>query len=134
MDGTPASKQLTADFDVFLYGTVFLDTIFMLVTDGAPGLPVLPAIGTEVWANGMGACPGGIANLAVAPSRLGPSTSLGAACGDLCWRTLKRQERVDLSKSHRFERWHTPVTVSMATAGERSMVTHGHDAPDRRTR
>jgi len=127
MDGTPGSSQVTADFDVFLHGTVFLDIIFT-------GLPVLPASGTEVWANGMGSCPGGIANLAVATSRLGLSTSLGAAFGDdaygdFCWRTLKDQEGVDLSRSQRFENWHTPVTVSMATAGDRSMVTHGHDAP-----
>jgi sugar/nucleoside kinase (ribokinase family) len=127
MGGTPAARQVTAEFDVFLHGTVFLDIIFT-------GLPMLPAGGTEVWANGMGSCPGGIANLAVATSRLGLSTSLGAAFGDdaygdFCWRTLEEQERVDLSRSRRFEHWHTPVTVSMATAGDRSMVTHGHDAP-----
>jgi len=127
MDGTPAAGQVGADFDVFLHGTVFLDIIFT-------GLPTLPAGGTEVWAKGMGSCPGGIANLAVATSRLGLSTSLGAAFGDdaygdFCWRTLEEQESVDLSRSRRFEGWHTPVTVSMATAGDRSMVTHGHDAP-----
>ena len=127
MGGTPATGQVGADFDVFLHGTVFLDIILT-------GLPALPAGGTEVWASGMGSCPGGIANLAVATSRLGLSTSLGAAFGDdaygdFCWRTLEEQERVDLSRSRRFESWHTPVTVSMATAGDRSMVTHGHDAP-----
>jgi len=127
MGGTPAAGKVGADFDVFLHGTVFLDIIFT-------GLPTLPAGGTEVWAKGMGSCPGGIANLAVATSRLGLSTSLGAAFGDdaygdFCWRTLEEQESVDLSRSRRFEGWHTPVTVSMATAGDRSMVTHGHDAP-----
>jgi len=127
MDGTPAAGQVTAEFDVFLHGTVFLDIIFT-------GLPTLPVGGTEVWANGMASCPGGIANLAVATSRLGLSTSLAAAFGDddygdFCWRTLEEQERVDLSRSQRFEHWHSPVTVSMATAGDRSMVTHGHDAP-----
>ncbi len=127
MDDTPAARQVTPEFDVFLHGTVFLDIIFT-------GLPILPAGGTEVWANGMGSCPGGIANLAVATSRLGLSTSLAAAFGDdaygdFCWRTLEEQERVDLSRSQRFEHWHSPVTVSMATAGDRSMVTHGHDAP-----
>ncbi|MGW0811598.1 PfkB family carbohydrate kinase, partial [Nonomuraea sp. NPDC002799] len=114
-------------FDVFLAGTVFLDIIFT-------GLPSMPAAGTEIWAEGMGSCPGGIANLAIATSRLGLRTSLAAAFGDddygdFCWRTLEEQEAVDLSRSRRFEHWHSPVTVSMAVDRDRSMVTHGHPAP-----
>ncbi|GAA2266892.1 PfkB family carbohydrate kinase [Nonomuraea roseoviolacea subsp. roseoviolacea] len=114
-------------FDVFLAGTVFLDIVFT-------GLPAMPAAGTETWADGMGSCPGGIANLAIATSRLGLRTSLAAAFGDddygdFCWRTLAEQEAVDLSKSRRFDQWHTPVTVSMAVDRDRSMVTHGHPAP-----
>nr|WP_236667529.1 PfkB family carbohydrate kinase [Nonomuraea sp. K271] len=82
----------------------------------------------------MGSCPGGIANLAIATSRLGLRTSLAAAFGDddygdFCWRTLEEQEAVDLSRSRRFEHWHSPVTVSMAVDRDRSMVTHGHPAP-----
>ncbi|MEU6712181.1 carbohydrate kinase family protein [Nonomuraea sp. NPDC046802] len=113
--------------DVFLAGTVFLDIIFT-------GLPSMPESGTEIWAEGMGSCPGGIANLAIATSRLGLRTSLAAAFGDddygdFCWRTLEEQESVDLSRSRRFEHWHSPVTVSMAVDRDRSMVTHGHPAP-----
>ena len=120
---TPEAPQ----FDVFLAGTVFLDIIFT-------GLRSMPAAGTEVWAEGMGSCPGGIANLAIATSRLGLRTSLAAAFGDddygdFCWRTLAEQEHVDLSRSRRFEDWHSPVTVSMAVDRDRSMVTHGHPAP-----
>jgi sugar/nucleoside kinase (ribokinase family) len=126
----PLADQRTPEgprFDVFLAGTVFLDIIFT-------GLPAMPAGGTEVWAEGMGSCPGGIANLAIATSRLGLRTSLAAAFGDddyadFCWRTLEEQESVDLSLSRRFERWHSPVTVSMAVDRDRSMVTHGHPAP-----
>lgn len=126
----PLADQRTADapqFDVFLAGTVFLDIIFT-------GLRAMPAAGTEVWAEGMGSCPGGIANLAIATSRLGLRTSLAAAFGDddygdFCWRTLEEQEHVDLSRSRRFEQWHSPVTVSMAVDRDRSMVTHGHPAP-----
>jgi sugar/nucleoside kinase (ribokinase family) len=82
----------------------------------------------------MGSCPGGIANLAVAASRLGMRTSLIAAFGDddygdFCWRTLQEQEGVDLSRSRRFDDWHSPVTVSMSVGRDRSMVTHGHAAP-----
>ncbi|GAA2647106.1 carbohydrate kinase family protein [Nonomuraea recticatena] len=126
----PLADQRTPEgpqFDVFLAGTVFLDIVFT-------GLPAMPAAGTEIWAEGMGSCPGGIANLAIATSRLGLRTSLAAAFGDddygdFCWRTLAEQEAVDLSRSRRFEQWHSPVTVSMAVDRDRSMVTHGHAAP-----
>ena len=114
-------------FDLFLQGMVFLDIIFT-------GLAAMPSGGREMWADGMGSCPGGIANLAVAASRLGLRTSLGAAFGDddygeFCWRTLE-QEGIDLSSSKRYPGWHSPVTVSMAVAGDRNMVTHGHEEPE----
>lgn len=114
-------------FDVFLTGTVFLDIVFT-------GLHFAPAGGTEVWADGMGSCPGGIANLAIATSRLGLNTALAAAFGDdfygdFCWESLAVHEDVDLSLSHRVSGWHSPVTVSLAYDGERAMVTHGHPPP-----
>lgn len=115
-------------YDVFLQGIVFLDVIFT-------GLAAMPRGGQEVWAEGMGSCPGGIANLAVASARLGLRTSLGAAFGDddygeFCWRTLAQQEHVDLTHSKRYAGWHSPVTVSIAVDDDRSMVTHGHEAPE----
>ncbi|GAA3857278.1 carbohydrate kinase family protein [Saccharothrix violaceirubra] len=118
---------MTPEFDVLLSGTVFLDIIFT-------GLPRPPAPGTEVWAEGLGSCPGGIANLAVASSRLNLRTGLAAAFGedvygDFCWEVLSEQEGVDLSYCRRFYGWHSPVTVSMAMDRDRSMVTHGHRAP-----
>lgn len=126
----PLAKQRGADgpeFDLFLCGTVFLDIIFT-------GMSAMPTVGTEVWAEGMGSSPGGIANLAIASSRLGLRTSLAAAFGDddyadFCWRTLSVQEHVDLGRSRRFNHWHSPVTVSMAVNRDRSMVTHGHPSP-----
>lgn len=124
-----ASRRRPGDpeIDVLLAGTVFLDIIFT-------GLTEVPRAGTEVWAEGMGSCPGGIANLAVASSRLGLHTALAAAFGDddygdFCWRTLAEQEGVDLSLCRRFDDWHSPVTVSMSVGRDRSMVTHGHAAP-----
>ncbi len=115
------------DIDVFVWGTVFLDIIFT-------GLDALPQGGQEVWADGMGSCPGGIANLAVAARRLGLRTSLAAAFGDdaygdFCWETLADFEHVDLSRSRRFDGWHSPVTVSMAVDRDRGMVSHGHRSP-----
>ncbi|MBB0247043.1 sugar kinase, partial [Streptomyces alkaliphilus] len=113
--------------DVHLTGTVFLDIVFT-------GLDGAPVRGTETWARGMGSCPGGVANMATALARLGLRTRLAAAFGDdrygeYCWETLERDEGIDLSPSRVLPGWHSPVTVSMAYEGERTMVSHGHPAP-----
>jgi sugar/nucleoside kinase (ribokinase family) len=113
--------------DVYLKGTVFLDIIFT-------GLDSAPVRGTESWARGMGSSPGGIANMATALARLGLRTTLSAAFGDdmygdYCWDSLQNGEGIDLGPSRRIPGWHSPVTVSMAYEGERTMVSHGHQAP-----
>ena len=118
---------MSEPYDLFLQGTVFLDVVLT-------GLEAMPARGTEVFADGMGSCPGGIANLAIAASRLGLRTSLAAAFGDdvygdFCWNTLAEQEGVNLEHSRRFPGWHSPVTVSMVVDRDRAMVTHAHPAP-----
>ncbi|MEU6394877.1 PfkB family carbohydrate kinase [Streptomyces sp. NPDC046939] len=115
------------DCDVYLTGTVFLDIVFT-------GLDSAPVRGTESWARGMGSSPGGVANMAAALARLGLRTSLAAAFGDdhygeYCWDTLERGEGIDLSYSRSVPGWHSPVTVSMAYEGERTMVSHGHEPP-----
>ncbi|NBM14835.1 PfkB family carbohydrate kinase [Streptomyces sp. GC420] len=114
-------------YDVYLTGTVFLDIIFT-------GLDSAPVRGTESWARGMGSSPGGVANMATALARLGLRTSLAAAFGDdhygeYCWDALAQGEGIDLSLSRTVPGWHSPVTVSMAYEGERTMVSHGHEAP-----
>ncbi|WP_461164826.1 carbohydrate kinase family protein [Arthrobacter sp. R4-81] len=114
-------------FDLLLSGTVFQDIIFT-------GLPHAPEPGTEVWSDGMGSCPGGVANQAIAAARLGLRTGLAAAFGDdgygdYNWKILAGQEHVDLSLSRRIPGWHSPVTVSLGVQEDRSMVTHGHPAP-----
>lgn len=114
-------------FDLLLSGWVFTDIIFT-------GLGGAPADGTEVWADGMGTSPGGVANQAIAASRLGLHTSLAAAFGDdgygeFTWGILADQEHVDLSRSRRFPHWHSPVTVSLSINRDRSMISHGHPGP-----
>ncbi|MBH5334783.1 sugar kinase [Streptomyces pactum] len=114
-------------WDVYLTGTVFLDIIFT-------GLDSAPVRGTESWARGMGSSPGGVANMATALARLGLRTSLAAAFGDdiygdYCREALETGEGIDLSRSRTVPGWHSPVTVSMAYEGERTMVSHGHQAP-----
>src|SRR5579863_1211437 len=119
--------DMPSQYDMFAHGTVFFDVVFT-------GLDGLPARGTEIQATGMGSCPGGIANLAIAASRLGVHTSLAAAFGDdvygdFCWSTLTEQEGVDLSCSRRFPGWHSPVTISMVLDRDRALLTHAHPAP-----
>ena len=113
--------------DVFLAGTVFMDMIFT-------GLPGLPPPGTELITNGLGSAPGGIANIAVAMSRLGLKVGLAAAFGDdmfgsYLWRTLSEQEGVSLDHSRKLPGWPTPVTVSLAYDSDRSMVTYHRPMP-----
>ena len=130
MSGNRPSQDTAAPaegFDVFLAGLLFFDIVFT-------GLEQPPRPGTEVATLGMGSGPGGIANFAVALGRLGLRTSLAAAFGDdgygeYCWDVLERQEGVDLSRSRRFEGWHSPVTISLAYDRDRAMVTHGHEPP-----
>lgn len=124
---TPADPP----WDVYLTGTVFLDIIFT-------GLDSAPVRGTESWARGMGSSPGGVANMAAALARLGLRTSLAAAFGDdhygeYCWDALHQGEGIDLGSSRTVPGWHSPVTVSMAYEGERTMVSHGHEPPPEET-
>jgi sugar/nucleoside kinase (ribokinase family) len=117
---------MTPALDLFVPGVVYLDIVFT-------GLGEVPGPGTEVWASGMGSCPGGIANLAVAAARLGLRTGLGTvlntdAYGDFCAEILSAQENIDLSASRRVD-GHSPVTVSLSYNRDRSMITHGHPLP-----
>ncbi|MFA1550190.1 carbohydrate kinase family protein [Actinomadura chokoriensis] len=128
----PAGERLRAGghglgLDVFLSGQVFMDMIFT-------GLPGLPPPGTEIVTDGLGSAPGGVANIAVAMSRLGLRVGLAAPFGDdmfgaYLWRTLAEQEGVDLALSRRVRGWSTPVTVSMAYDSDRSMVTFVSPVP-----
>ncbi|MFC9969830.1 carbohydrate kinase family protein [Spirillospora sp. NPDC127200] len=113
--------------DVFLTGQVFMDMIFT-------GLPGLPPPGTELVTDGLGSAPGGVANIAVAMSRLGLRVGLAAPFGDdlfgsYLWRTLAEQEEVDLRWSRRISGWSSPVTVSLAHDSDRAMVTYTRPPP-----
>jgi len=115
------------ELDVFLTGQVFMDMIFT-------GLPGLPPPGTELVTDGLGSAPGGVANIAVAMSRLGLRVGLAAPFGDdlfgaYLWRTLSEQEGVDLRRSRMIPGWPSPVTVSLAYDSDRSMVTYAKPLP-----
>jgi sugar/nucleoside kinase (ribokinase family) len=126
--GDPRDEGPLPGLDVFLTGQVFMDMIFT-------GLPGLPPPGTELFTEGLGSAPGGVANIAVAMSRLGLRVGLAAPFGDdlfgaYLWRTLAEQEGIDLGRSRRVPSWPTPVTVSLAYDSDRSMVTYAKPMPD----
>ncbi|MGY5765044.1 carbohydrate kinase family protein [Brachybacterium sp. DNPG3] len=130
-DWDPLAALRRADdppLDVLLSGTVFFDIVFT-------GLERLPRPGEELWSQGMGSSPGGIANLAIAAARLGLRTGLVAGFGDdayadWMWHTMAHEEGIDLSASRRFPDFHSSLTASIAAHGDRAMVTHGHDLPE----
>jgi sugar/nucleoside kinase (ribokinase family) len=112
--------------DVYVVGTVFLDLILT-------GLEGPPPPGTEAYASGMAVSPGGVATVAVALARLGVQVELAALFADdiwadLLWKTLSG-ERVDLRASRRISGWSTPLTVSLAFAQDRSLVTFSATPP-----
>jgi sugar/nucleoside kinase (ribokinase family) len=110
-----------SELDVVVSGLVFQDLVL--------GLPTAPRPGTEVWATGSAESPGGIANFAVALSRLGLSTGLAAAFGaddfgDRVWHQLEH-EGIDLTLSRKLAGWQTPLTVALAYDNDRALVTRG---------
>ncbi|CAM4056503.1 carbohydrate kinase family protein [Helcobacillus massiliensis] len=127
----PLASTRSADdrpLDVILSGTVFYDLVFS-------GLSRMPNPGEELWSEGLGSSPGGIANLATAAARLGLRTGLAAGFGDdamadWMWDVLADQEGIDLSASKRFADFHSPITVAISTDDDRAMVTHGHHLPE----
>ena len=107
-------------------GSVYFDLVFA-------GLSAPLAAGREVRTAGLGSSPGGVATIAVALARLGVPVRLCAAFatdafGTYLWETLEG-EGVDLSGSQRCPGWSTPLTVSVASGEDRSLVTHDSPAP-----
>lgn len=124
--GVTSSRAHAPTIDVQLVGTVFVDLVFA-------DLAGPPVPGREMRTTSIGFSPGGTANLAVALRRLGLTVRLDAAFAtdlyaDFLWRTLVH-EGVDLSGSARLEDWSTPLTVSLAYAGDRSMITYERPQP-----
>ncbi len=111
---------------VHVVGPVCFDLVFS-------GLPTPPRPGTEVRAASMGISPGGVANVAVALARLGLDVALSAvfaedAFGHYLWGALS-DEGIDMTYSVQVGGWSTPVTSSVAIAGEREMVTYEEVPP-----
>jgi sugar/nucleoside kinase (ribokinase family) len=126
MGELPQLPSENRELDVVVSGLVFHDLVL--------GLPTPPRPGTEVWADDSAESPGGIANFAVALARLGLRTGLAAAfgnddLGNRTWQQLETGEGIDLTHSRKIDGWPTPLTVALAYAGDRALVTRGTTPP-----
>ncbi len=111
--------------DLLFAGSVFCDLVFA-------GVP-MPEPGAEVYADAFKLTVGGVANRAVAASRLGARTALLSQLGDdplgLHLHTLLAAEPdLDLSWLRREPGFQTPVTVSLAGRHEREFITYQEEA------
>lgn len=107
---------------VYVAGALFLDVVMC-------GLAHAPRPGEEQWVPGSGVMPGGIANQAVACSRLGLAPSLLTYIGtDRVggWvREMLDEEDIDLSLARPTERQN--ITCSLVFDGDRAFTTFGRD-------
>lgn len=110
---------------VLLHGDVFLDVVFA-------GLAGPPVPGQETYATRLAWAPGGIANLAIALSRLGTTTALATVLSDDLpgqWcRAMLAAEGVDLERTV-IGQQPSNVTVSLALENDRAMLTREFTAP-----
>ena len=104
-------------------------------TSSSPAWIGRPMAAQEIWADGMGSCPGGIANLAVAARRLGLRTSLAAAFGDddygdFCWEHPGRVRSTSTSAAPAASRAGTRRSPSpWPSTATAAWSRHGHPPP-----
>ncbi len=114
------------EVDVVFAGEVFCDLVF----GGTPGLP---EPGGEVFAERFKVSPGGTANRCVAAARLGLRTGLIGTVGrdmfgEHVAAALHREAGLDLRWLRRHPSAHTPLSVAVANAEDRSFITYQEDA------
>jgi len=107
--------------DLLFAGSVFCDLVFA-------GVPV-PEPGSEVYAKAFKLTPGGVANRAVAGSRLGARTALLSQLGDdplglHMAATLAAEPGLDLTWLRCTPGFQSPVTVSLTGVNEREFITY----------
>jgi sugar/nucleoside kinase (ribokinase family) len=115
----------TPHLDLLFAGSVFCDLVFA-------GVP-LPEPGAEVYAEAFKLTPGGVANRAVAGSRLGARTALLSQLGDdplglHMLTTLSVEPYLDLTWLRCIPGFQSPVTVSLTGVHEREFITYQEEA------
>jgi sugar/nucleoside kinase (ribokinase family) len=115
----------TPHLDLLFAGSVFCDLVFA-------GVP-LPEPGAEVYADAFKLTPGGVANRAVAGSRMGARTALLSQLGDdplglHMVAVLSAEPDLDLTWLRWTPGFQSPVTVSLTGAHEREFITYQEEA------
>lgn len=111
----------TPHLDLLFAGSVFCDLVFA-------GVP-MPEPGAEVYAEAFKLTPGGVANRAVAGSRLGARTALLSQLGDdplglHVAAFLSAEPDLDLTWLRRTPGFQSAVTVSLTGVHERKFITY----------
>jgi sugar/nucleoside kinase (ribokinase family) len=120
-----ATAAAPAHLDLLFAGSVFCDLVFAGVPMRMPG--------TEVYADAFKLTPGGVANRAVAGSRLGARTGLLCQLGDdplgrHVADVLSAERDLDLTWLRRTPGFQSPVTVSLTGTHEREFITYQEEA------
>lgn len=115
----------TPHLDLLFAGSVFCDLVFA-------GVPT-PQPGAEVYAEAFKLTPGGVANRAVAGSRMGARTALLSQLGDdplglHMAEILAAEPDLDLSWLRCTPGFQSPVTVSLTGMHEREFITYKEKA------
>jgi sugar/nucleoside kinase (ribokinase family) len=115
----------TPHLDLLFAGSVFCDLVFA-------GVPVREP-GAEVYADAFKFTPGGVANRAVAGSRMGARTALLSQLGDdplgmHMVAVLSAEPDLDLTWLRWTPGFQSPVTVSLTGAHEREFITYQEEA------
>lgn len=111
---------------VVVFGRVYLDLVLV-------GMQHPPQLGREIYATDSALSPGGVANVAVALTRLGASVRLVSAVGgDTAGRFLLEflaAEGVDCSRVAVHSGQRTPISVALSYPKDRAFVTHEECLP-----
>jgi sugar/nucleoside kinase (ribokinase family) len=115
----------TTHLNLLFAGSVFCDLVFA-------GVP-RPEPGAEVYAQSFKLSPGGVANRAVAASRLGVRTALLSQLGDdplglHVAALLSAEPDLDLTWTRCTPGFQSPITVSLAGVHEREFITYQEEA------
>jgi sugar/nucleoside kinase (ribokinase family) len=114
-------------FDIVIPGNYFCDIIFT-------GIPSLPALGNEIYAQDVNVAPGGVMNSVVALCRLDVNVGwIGSLGNDFFSRFALEQaiaEGLDTSLLRHQESGQRRVTVSLSYPNERAFVTYVDPAAD----
>jgi sugar/nucleoside kinase (ribokinase family) len=109
-------------YDVVVVGTVCCDIIFH-------GLPSFPALGEEIWTQGVELTAGGAMNSPVALSRLGLNVGLTTPIGNDLWGEIIlskiKEEGISTDLIQLIDEKFPQVSVALNYNGDRAFVSYG---------